>query len=252
MIPTSEPSAEQLELVPAYASFTRRFQGVALDAVVVLTGVVVIAVISDMSRDVPGSGRVAVAALLGLIFLYEPVMVARYGGTLGHRVVNLRVVDDATGGNPGFLRALARFVIKTALGILSFTAMALTRRHQAVHDSLTHTTVQVRDLSRARPGHYRVERDAVEIDGLPSRGRRLAVIAAYLVALFVVLAAVSGLLLPDTCLDGIHCTAGQELVSRALGFAWLALSVVSIVAGWRGRLPGARATPNDSAVSADG
>ena len=66
VIPTSEPSAEQLELVPAYASFTRRFQGVALDAVVVLTGVVVIAVISDMTRDVPGSGRVAVAALLGL------------------------------------------------------------------------------------------------------------------------------------------------------------------------------------------
>lgn len=246
VIPNPDPSSEQLELVPAYANFTRRFQGLALDAVVVLTGVVVIAVVSDMTRDVPGSGRAAMAALLGLIFLYEPVMVARYGGTLGHRVVNLRVVDDATGGNPGFLRALARFVIKTALGILSFG------RHQAVHDSLTHTTVQLRDLSRARPTDYSVERDAVEIEGLPSRGRRLAVIAAYMVALFVALATVSGLLLPDTCLNGIHCTAGQELASTALGFAWLALSVLSIIAGWRGRLPGARATPNDSATSLDG
>ena len=152
-------------------------------------------------------------------------MVARYGGTLGHRVVNLRVVNDATGGNPGFLRALARFVIKTALGILSFTTMALTRRHQAMHDSLTHTTVQVRDLSRARPTDYSVEREA-EIEGLPSRGRRLAVIAAYLVALFVVLAAVSGLP-PDRVSTAFivppRCSRRWRAVLR---IPWLALTRV--------------------------
>jgi hypothetical protein len=87
--------------------------------------------------------------------LYEPLLVAWRGGTIGHFATNLRVVGPA-GGNPSFARAFARYVVKTALGLPSFISMTLTRRHQAVHDVLTRTTVQIRDSSRARPGDYYV------------------------------------------------------------------------------------------------
>ena len=227
--------------VPAYGSFPRRFQAFAIDTAIVLTGIVVIAIASDLAQEVPGSGRVAVIALVAVVVLYEPVLVARYGSTIGHRAVNLRVVDDATGGNPSFLRALARFVIKGVIGILSFTTMALTRRHQAIHDSVTRTTVQIRDLSRARPIDFQLEREAVPDGLLPSRTRRVAVIIGYLVLLLIALAFTSGLFLSDACVNAGRCTSGEDLASQVFGVGWLALSVLTIIAGWRGRLPGGRA-----------
>jgi uncharacterized RDD family membrane protein YckC len=112
-------------------------------------------VVGDAARHVPGSGRVLVVLVYALI-LYEPIMVWGYSATIGHRVTNLRVIDEGSGGNPGLLKSLARFAIKTLLGLVSFLTMALTRRYQAVHDLLTHTTVQIRDLALAAPDDYHV------------------------------------------------------------------------------------------------
>src|SRR3712207_1593867 len=93
------------EPTAAYASFTARFRAVVIDSVVMVAGVVVIMVAAELTRGVPGAGRVLVAALFAEILLYEPLMVWRFGGTVGHRAANLRVVDEASGRNPGLLRA---------------------------------------------------------------------------------------------------------------------------------------------------
>jgi uncharacterized RDD family membrane protein YckC len=138
---------------PVYATFGQRLRALVIDLAILVGAIVAIVVVGDMTRHLPGSGRVLVVALYALI-LYEPLMVWHYGATIGHRVTNLHVVYDATGGKPGFLRASARFVLKTVLGLPSFLTMAITRRYQAVHDALTHTTVQIRDMSLARPGDY--------------------------------------------------------------------------------------------------
>jgi uncharacterized RDD family membrane protein YckC len=228
---------------PAYGSFLRRVQAVLLDAVVVVAAVVIIFIASELTRDSSSSGRLAVIALFAVLVLYEPIMVARFGGTLGHRAMNLRVVDDRTGGNPGFLRALARFVVKTLLGILSFTTMALTRRHQAVHDSLTRTTVQIHDLARARPTDFRIERSPEADEIMPSALRRIVVIVGYMAAVFVLFALASALLIPAECLSAERCTPGEEMASTILGLLWVGLSVAAIIAGWRGRLFGCRARP---------
>jgi len=234
---------------PAYGSFLRRVQAVLLDAVVVVAAVVIIFIASELTRDLSSSGRLAVIALFVVLVLYEPIMVARFGGTLGHRAMNLRVVDDRTGGNPGFLRALVRFVVKTLLGILSFTTMALTRRHQAVHDSLTRTTVQIRDLARARPTDFQVERTPAADEIMPSALRRVAVIVGYMVAVFVMFALVSSLIIPAECLNEERCTTGEQMASTILGLIWIGLTVAVIIAGWRGRLFGCRARPAVSASS---
>ena len=84
----------------------------------------------------PGSGRVLVVLFYGLIFLYEPLLVWGFGATIGQRArTGLRVVDDATGGNPPFWRAFVRFVLKTVLGLPSGIAIAFTRRHQALRQA---------------------------------------------------------------------------------------------------------------------
>ena len=234
----------------AYATFTRRLRALVIDSAVLVAGLVVIVLASELTRDVPGSGRVLAAALFAMILLYEPLMVWRLGGTVGHRATNLRVVDDASGGNPGLLRAAARFWIKAALGLLSFVTMALTRRHQAVHDSLTRTTVQIRDLARAQPDDYLAERPAVEGAGMPSPARRILVVAGYQVALFLAISIAFIMLVSAACIEANRCTPGEEAVTNAVGLAWIGASLLCIVAGWRGRLWGARARPGPPVAGA--
>ena len=241
IVPAVEPAGTHPEPPVAYARFSVRVRALLLDAVVVTAGLLVVVALAELTRDVPGAGRVLVVAFLGAVLLYEPLMVSRFGGTVGHRVANLRVVDDRSGGNPGLPRAAARFAIKGALGLLSFTTMALTRRHQAIHDQLTGSTVQIRDLQAADPRDYHHARNAAELPGLPSPARRSTVIVAYLVASFVALAVASAALLPDACLSGRRCTDGETLLTGVLDAAWLAGMAGCVIAGWRGRLWGARA-----------
>lgn len=226
----------------AYASFGARLRALVVDTAIVAAWIVILVVGGDVARDVPWAGRVTVALLLGVAFLYEPVQVWRWGATIGHRTANVRVVADSTGGNPGFGRAFARFLIKSVLGIASFVAMALTRRHQAVHDSLTGTTVQIRDFHRARVTDFAFERVADPAIQLPSRTRRFVVVVAFLIAAFVVMSTLMVVLVTPACLDEIACTPRETLVVDVISLSWLAASVILIIAGWRGRLWGARAT----------
>jgi uncharacterized RDD family membrane protein YckC len=233
----------------AYARFGRRVRALLLDAIVVAGASIAILVLSEAAREVPGSGRVAVGLLFVGLLLYEPLLVSALGGTVGHRAVNLRVVADGTRGNPSFARAFARFWIKAMLGLPSFVAMAFTHRHQAVHDSLTGTTVQIRDLRRAAPEEYLKERVAPDARPVPSRARRVVVIAGYLLGQFVLLAVATGALLPAECVDATHCTPGQNLLSRVLGMLWIAAGVYTVIAGWRGQLWGGRATSAVTGIS---
>jgi uncharacterized RDD family membrane protein YckC len=70
--------------------------------------------------------------------------------------MNLRVVDNRTASNVSLPQALLRFVVKGILGVLSFLTMRFSRRHQALHDILTSSSVRIRDAAAARPHHYTV------------------------------------------------------------------------------------------------
>jgi RDD family len=193
-------------------------------------------------------GRILGFTFLALFFLYEPVLVPLTGGTIGHYLCNLRVVDDRTSGNIGFLKAVARATIKSVLGLYSFITMGTTLRHQALHDVLTHSTVQIRDLARAKVFHYRTERT---ISGLPSRVRRTSVIVLYLVAIYVLISLTLALSAPEACLSHGACPVIDRVWIFALLLVWMAASVACIIYGWRGRLYGCRSRPEPPPVSTD-
>jgi hypothetical protein len=160
---------------PRYARFTRRLRGIAIDFVLfllVLVGALQIAVALN-SDDL---ARVVGFSVLAGFFLYEPLMVSLTGWTIGHYLSNLRVIDDRSSGNVSFLKAVVRVAIKAVLSWYSFVSMGAARRHQAVHDLLTRSTVQIRDPAKARPHHYSRERVELSAPGMPSRIRRLLVI----------------------------------------------------------------------------
>ncbi|MDD1537450.1 MULTISPECIES: RDD family protein [unclassified Bradyrhizobium] len=227
---------------PAYARFSRRFRAVLVDwmlATALLFGALTIA--SHVASDALGRGLgIAVVVIL---LLYEPVLVWRIGGTLGHIWTNLRVVDDR-GGNPSFAKALARFAIKSILGWYSFVVIAATRRNQTVHDLVTHSTVQIRDPAKAKPGQFITERRQDD-PTMPSRLRRTLVTVVYVaLSLFLYIGVLAALVrsgvLSRACLYQDICNGSDRIADTAAAVVLLLMIALVIVMGWRGRLLGAR------------
>ena len=223
---------------PRYARFSRRFRGIVLDwiiAMVILFGALLIAVSIQNNNFSRALGILVVMTLL----LYEPVLVSLTGGTVGHYVCNLRVVDDR-GGNVSFLKACARVVIKGLLGWYSFVILMATRRNQAVHDLITRSTVQIRDPAKALPGQYVTERSESAEANMPPRWRRIAVICAYLVLLFILIGVVEVAFLSRGCLNNNFCSAGERVFNLLMGVTLLVMMAFIIALGWKGKLFGAR------------
>ncbi|MGV7219433.1 RDD family protein [Bradyrhizobium sp. UFLA05-112] len=228
---------------PRYARCARRLKAILLDwmlAMALLFGAVALA--SNLQSDL--IARVLGMAVVLILVFYEPVLVSRAGGTLGHYWTNLRVVDDG-GGNLTFRKAFARFAIKSLLSWYSFLTMMATRRNQAVHDLLTHSTVQIRDLAKATSSQFITERRELDDAAMPSRLRRALVTMAYLVLGGVLYVMALGALLQQgmlssACLDRDVCSGGDRIVSFAAATVLLLALALVIGMGWRGRLPGAR------------
>jgi len=230
---------------PAYARFSRRVRGLAIDWIVfslLLAGSLFLA--TALRSD--SVGRYIGFSAIAVFLLYEPVLVSLTGGTIGHYLSNLRVVDDRTKGNVSLLKAFARFVIKSLLGWYSFISMWITRRHQAIHDLMTFSTVQIRDPAKAQPHQYHLEQTVSDSSVMPSRIRRLVVILGYLL-LIAIGALVAGMVLAatglvsDACLDHNRCSRIENGVLTVIGTSWIILSALSIGLGWRGKLLGCRA-----------
>jgi uncharacterized RDD family membrane protein YckC len=229
---------------PLYARFSRRLRGIVVDwaiAMAVLFGGVMLAVSVESDHFSRALGSLVIATLL----LYEPVLVSFTGGTLGHHLTNLRVVDDRSGGNVGFLKACARVVLKGVLGWYSFVILAATRRNQAVHDLLTRSSVQIRDPATARSGQYVTERVEPVASGMPSPVRRAAVICVYwlllFVSLLVVLAAMAAAgLMSHSCVYKDYCSGVDKMLNLVTSVAFLVMLAVVVALGWKGRLFGAR------------
>ena len=188
---TQEPLTPTMAPGSTYARFSRRLRAALIDAALFALVFYIGAVVIDSMAFSDANRRLFLLSLAVLILAYDPVLVAFFGATIGHRLTNLRVVDDGHGGNISLLRAIARALIKDVLGWLSFAAMAITRRHQAIHDVFTNSTVQARDLSKAQlhhfvperiieplPDHLAPERIIEPLPGAPSRTRRVFTVDA--------------------------------------------------------------------------
>jgi hypothetical protein len=178
--------------------------------------------------------------MFAVLFLYEPFFTWRRGATIGHTRNHLVVVSQGSGGTPTLGQAFARYFLKVLLGLPSFVTMVFSRKHQAVHDWLTRTTVQLAADADAAAHEFHIERAEDEARVLPSRRRRVLVLVGYLIALFVLSAIVFGAVDPTGCARQQICTDGRRLVLQGISLSWLTLSLAAVVAAWKGLLPGAR------------
>jgi uncharacterized RDD family membrane protein YckC len=110
---TTIRQGENAESPPLYANFPRRLDALSLDSVVLVAfSLLVFVILVPLLEGVPAVRISLVICWWLVLFLYEPVLVWRLGGTIGHRAMNLRVVDNRTQGNVSLLKALARFGVK--------------------------------------------------------------------------------------------------------------------------------------------
>lgn len=226
---------------PLYARFSRRFWALAIDSAVYAFSIILLIILLETARGAGGGAGLAFLLWLGFLCLYEPVLVWQRGATLGHTAANIRVVDLRTGGNPTFLQAFARFWLKALVGLLAFAFMGTTRRHQALHDLATRTTVEITDPAKARPEHFVEERAPMPTAGLPSRLRRVVVILAYSVVTWLIFGIALVATQSAQCLErNSGCTPGERLLGHLLGLLFVGALAGFIIFGWTGRLLGAR------------
>lgn len=166
-------------------------------------------------------------------------------GTWSH-ALNLRVVAEEHGGNLRFRRALMRTGVKLLLGWFSFLWMAATRKHQALHDLAARSTVQIRDLSKAKPWQYTTQRDAPSGHAGSSTRRRVIAIVGYSIALLVLLSVTATeLWISESCFWEDVCTPADDFVEFVVALVWLGGTAVIVTLGWKGALPGSRGAGED-------
>jgi len=232
---------------PRYARFSRRLRALLFDVILYAILFYVGAIAIDLMKPSDGVRRTLWLAIGLAILFYEPILVSALGGTVGHRLTNLRVVDDRTAGNLKFPKAVLRVIVKDLLGWFSFLSMTLTRRNQALHDVVTHSTVQIRDQSKASSSHYIAERLPEIIAGLPSARRRVLVIVSYIALAYVVVSIASLPFVSEPCAMRSRCSPSEHAVSFALFGLWFVLSAFFMLFGWRGRLWGCRRSATSGA-----
>jgi len=180
--------------------------------------------------------RFTIAALW---LLYEPLLVSFTGGTIGHWRSNLRVVDDVSGGNVSFLKAVARRHHQGRTWWVSFVSMLTTRRSQAIHDLLTHSTVQSAIRQAPAESLYIRERQEFSDPALPSRMRRALVIGVYAIAAAALSCWCSHWSgrpgwSPTDAWKQIAARSVRTFIQYAIFLGWLACALLALGCGWRG------------------
>lgn len=116
-----------------YPTLLKRVQALFIDTFVVLIVFVAAAYLIDFIGAAPNWTRALI--FIFMLFLYEPILIALTGGTIGHHFMSLKVkkVHD-NDKNIWILAAFLRFFLKWLLGWLSFITISFNDRKRAIHD----------------------------------------------------------------------------------------------------------------------
>ena len=155
MFPAGDDVAQTA--VPAglvLAPIVRRIGGFALDQVIVALPVVVVIVASGFKPSDTVTSQSLVAfniAVTAVALVYQTVMVALLGRTVGKLALGTRVVRSVDGARPGWTEAVMRALLPLSLGaipsvglflvVLVYSLALWTPLRQGLHDKAAGTLV---------------------------------------------------------------------------------------------------------------
>ncbi len=233
------------EEVAGYPALYLRIKAMCIDSVVlVLLFFLLVFLVSTFNI---ANTAVRAVVMFGPVVLLEPVMIWLTGGSIGHHLSRIKVIDKVSGGNLFILKAITRVLVKYLLGFYSVVTMFLTQRRQSLHDVVSGSVVVFKNEGEA-PERHKLQA-LEERKNIPSLLRRILVTALYLVLMLILFSAIFIFTRSTACLDSAGaCSSTEKITEMIASIIWLLASLVVLVAGLRGYLPGARATEsfNDS------
>ena len=123
-----------------YPVLLDRFKAVFVDTVILIILLKIITDIFSLFDNVPDIIRAI--AFIFIFFLYNPIFISVFGGTIGHRINGIRVKkEDNQNRNISFPMALIRFITKALLGWISLLTVSINDKKKAIHDILVHSVV---------------------------------------------------------------------------------------------------------------
>ena len=129
-----------------YARFTDRIKALITDMFMIYAPILygITYVILNGKDDFQAStlAQFSGVALYGLVYA---ILLSKFGQTPGKKAYEMKVVDDKTGKQIGFFRALMRFVafLFTATTLLGLFLPFYTKQKKALHDIICGTIVVV-------------------------------------------------------------------------------------------------------------
>ncbi|MCG3167078.1 MAG: hypothetical protein POELPBGB_02861 [Bacteroidia bacterium] len=138
----TKPAPAQDAVVEAdeYPSISTRIQALFIDLVIMLLIFTLTAYLINLAGGAPAWLRGGI--LITMFFLYDPLAIAFFGGTLGHYAVGIRVKRSNNQSKNVLLPlTFLRFFFKTMLGWLSFLTVTANSRRRAIHDMVSGSVV---------------------------------------------------------------------------------------------------------------
>lgn len=129
---------EQEEITFNRPSLLARFKSMLADSVVIIILMIVASTILNTLNIESGLVR---GIALGLVFLYEPIMVA-IDRTIGQRIMGIRVrnytkfINESSHQNINIFYSLIRYAGKILLGWISLLTIHSNPYGQAIHDKI--------------------------------------------------------------------------------------------------------------------
>ncbi len=123
-----------------YAELIDRIKAAFSDMVVLVILMYAATTVLSSFEYVPIEARIA--AFVGIFFIYEPLFISAFGGTIGHYVNGLRVKRSKDySKNIIFPWAIVRYAAKIFLGIISLFTISSNFEGKAMHDMIVNSVV---------------------------------------------------------------------------------------------------------------
>ncbi|MEQ8908988.1 MAG: RDD family protein [Vicingaceae bacterium] len=124
---------ESNEINFLYAGISLRVKAAMLDGFILILSMMGVSFLFAEFESVPDQTRM-IAFVLLFVF-YDPLFTSFSGGTIGHKMMGLRVQQkEKPLKNINFLKAIIRFFLKAILGWISLLTVDSKKENQALHD----------------------------------------------------------------------------------------------------------------------
>ncbi|WP_200975276.1 RDD family protein [Echinicola sp. 20G] len=119
--------------VQEFPPLLNRIKAAMIDLIIILIIFSLSSILIDVLGDPPNWVRGMI--FIFSIYLYEPMMLTFFGGTLGHLLLGLRIRRmENQHDKLNIFQASGRFLVKYLLSWISFLTVATNSKKRAIHD----------------------------------------------------------------------------------------------------------------------